>query len=60
MIASLTLTLHFLRSNRVQHKEPNTQWGADCVEYAMLKLSTKFVEDRLAAAEIGMNETKES
>jgi hypothetical protein len=33
-----------------QHKEPNIEWGADCVEYAMLKLGTKFVEDRLAAA----------
>lgn len=24
-------------------------WGSDCIEYAMLKLSTKYVEDRLAA-----------
>lgn len=33
------------------HKEPNIQWGGgECVEYAMLKLSTEYVEDRLAAS----------
>jgi len=36
------------------HKEPNIQYGGGrCVEYAMLKLSTKFVEDVLVARERG-------
>lgn len=33
----------------LQHKEPNIEYGGgECVEYGMLKLSTEFVEDRLA------------
>ena len=28
------------------HKEPNIQWGSDCIEYAFVKVEKKFMEGK--------------